>query len=167
MQRWLFLILLGAAGAYAVRRFAVEGIYLASDSMAPTLPVGRHIFVNKMAYDFSPPRRGDVIMFDSPIDPSRGLVKRVIGIPGDRIQIKKKHVFLNGMELEEPYVQHTRPDELLQGDDEPEIVVPKDELFVMGDNRDVSGDSRDWKDAEGHWAPFLPMDKVRGLVERP
>jgi signal peptidase I len=166
VRRWLFLIVLGAAGAYAVRRFVVEGIYVASESMAPTLPVGRHILVNKMAYDFSSPRRGDIVMFDSPVDPGRGLVKRVIALPGDHIEIRKKQVLLNGVALDEPYVQHTRPNELLQGDDEPDVVVPKDTLFVMGDNRDVSGDSRDWKDADGHWAPFLPMDKVRGLVQR-
>ena len=135
--------------------------------MAPTLPTGRHIMVNKMAYAFAAPRRGDIIMFDSPLDPDRGLVKRVIGISGDHIEIRKKKVILNGMELEEPYVQHTRPDELLQGDDEPEVVVPKDTVFVLGDNRDVSGDSRDWKDSEGRWIPFLPLDKVRGLVQRP
>ncbi len=166
MRRLLFLILLGAAGAYAVRRFAFEGIYLASDSMAPALPTGRHIMVNKMAFVFSKPRRGDIVMFDSPQDPARGLVKRVIAVEGDRIELRNKDVVVNGNVINEPYVQHTRPDEVLAGDTRAEVTVPSGKIFVMGDNRDVSGDSRDWKDAKGAWSPFLPLDLVRGLVQR-
>ena len=166
MRRLLFLILLGAAGAYAVRRFAFEGIYLASDSMAPALPTGRHIMVNKMAFVFSTPRRGDIVMFDSPQDPARGLVKRVIAVGGDRIELRNKEVWVNGELISEPYVQHTRPDEVLAGDTRAEMTVPRGTIFVMGDNRDVSGDSRDWKNAKGEWAPFLSLDLVRGLVQR-
>ncbi len=158
--------MLGAAGAYCVRTYAFEGIYLASNSMAPTLPEGRHIIVNKFSFAFSRPRRGDVVMFDLPAHPEKGLVKRVIAVGGDHIEIRRKAVILNGQELNEPYVQHTRPDEILVGDNIPDTEVPKDTLFVMGDNRDVSGDSRDWNDAQGRWTPFVPVTRVRGLVQR-
>lgn len=164
MRRWLFLIALGAAGAFGVRTFVFEGIYLASNSMAPTLPEGRHVMVNKMAYAFSSPRRGDVVMFESPRDPEKGLVKRVVAVGGDRIEIRKKDVYVNGEALHEPYVQHVRADEILLGDNIPEVVVPAGHVFVLGDNRDVSGDSRDWRNAEGKWTPFLPVEKIRGRV---
>lgn len=166
MGRWIFLILLGAAGAWGVRRFAFEGIYLASNSMAPTLPEGRHLMVNKMSFAFSKPRRGDIVMFDLASNPDKGLVKRVIAVAGDRIEIRRKAVVLNGQILNEPYVNHTRPDEILVGDNRPEVIVPAGHVYVLGDNRDVSGDSRDWKDENGEWAPFLPVSRIRGLVDR-
>ena len=167
MGRWLFLIALGAAGAFGIRHFVFEGIYLATDSMSPTLPQGRHIIVNKAAYLFSKPGRGDVILFDSPADPEKGLVKRVIAVEGDTVEIRRKRVILNGQELNEPYAQFVRPDEILVGDNRPAVQVPKGHVFVAGDNRDVSGDSRDWKAPTGEWAPFLPLSRVRGLVDRP
>ncbi len=166
MRRWLFLIALGAAGALVVRHFLFEGIYLASDSMAPTLATGVHVFADKFAYAFDTPRRGDVIVFDSPVDPEKGLVKRVIAVGGDTIEIRRKHVIVNGQELVEPYVQYVRPNEILVGDNFPPLVVPASSLFVMGDNRDVSGDSRDWKAPDGTHIPFIPISKVRGRVMR-
>ena len=166
MGRWLFLILLGSAGAYGVRRFAFEGIYLASNSMAPVLPEGRHIMVNKLAFAFSAPHRGDIVMFDLAASPSIGHVKRVIALGGDRLEIRKKEVLLNGVPLAERYVQHTRPDEILEGDNIPEVAVPAGHVFVMGDNRDVSGDSRDWTNPDGQWIPFLPISRIHGLVQR-
>ena len=164
MRRWLFLILLGAAGAFVVRHFLFEGIYLASDSMAPTLPTGRHIFANKFAYLTGGPRRGDVIMFDAPYDPEKGLVKRVVAVAGDTVEIRNKHVIVNGQELVEPYVQYLRPDDILVGDNHPQVTVPAGDVFVLGDNRDVSKDSRDWKNAAGEWSPFVPVSHIRGRV---
>jgi signal peptidase I len=166
LARLFFLILLGAAGAYGVRRFAFEGIYIASDSMSPALPEGRHIFVNKAALLISPPRRGDVVMFDLPGHPEKGLVKRVIGVAGDRLEIRHKQVFLNGQELAEPYVIHRRADEALEDDNMPEVTVPADCVFLMGDNRDQSKDSRDWKNEAGEWSPFVPLARLQGLVQR-
>jgi signal peptidase I len=164
MRRLVFLILIGVTGGLLVRHFAFEGIYLASNSMAPTLSEGAHVFVNKYAFLFRSPRRGEIIMFDSPIEVDKGLVKRVIAVAGDTVEIHNKRVSVNGSELVEPYVQFVRADALLLGDNLAPITVPADQLFVLGDNRDVSGDSRDWKAPDGHPIPFVPISTVHGLV---
>ncbi len=164
MKRFLFLLLLGASGAYLFRTYAYEGIYVASESMEPTLPKDVHVMVNKFSLLLKPPRRGEIVMFESPIDAKKGLVKRVIATAGDTIEIREKKVYLNGRKLDEPYVQFLNPDTIYMGDNVPPLVVPEGHLFVMGDNRDVSGDSRDWKNPDGTPAPFLPTSKIQGIV---
>jgi len=167
LKRLLFLIVIGVIGAYVFRTFAFEGIYLATDSMAPTLPKGTHVFVNKFAQYFQAVKRGDVVMFEIPQKPAKGLVKRVIAVSGDTIEIREKIVYLNGHRKTESYVQYLRADERLMGDDLPETVVPTGYVFVMGDNRDVSNDSRDWKDEKGNLTPFLPLSDIQGIILRP
>jgi signal peptidase I len=164
MGRWLFLIALGAAGAIMFRTFAYEGIYVASASMEPSYPVGRHVMVNKMESYFRRPKPGDVVMFDSPVDTSHGSIKRVIAVEGQTVEMRKKRVIVDGHTLHEPYVQYLKPDEVFIGDTFEPVTVPKGTVFLLGDNRDVSGDSRDWKDAGGNRIPFLPVDKIQGYV---
>jgi len=163
LKRLLFLILLGALGAFFVRTFVIEGIYLKTDSMAPTLREGRHIFVNKFAYVFKRPKRGDIIMFPDSQTEGKDLIKRVIAIEGDVLGIYKKQVILNGQPLKEKYIQHLRADTLLEGDTFDPILIPKNHVFVMGDNRDFSRDSRDWIYGKV-WKPFLPVKKIKGRV---
>ncbi len=164
MKRLFFLVALGVAGAYLFRMFCFEGIYVASESMEPTLPKDRHVMVNKMAFLFDSPHFGDIIMFDSPMNPAKGLIKRVIGVGGDTLEIRAKKVYRNGSLLDEPYTQFLKADTLLAGDDIKPFEVPKGTVFVMGDNRDVSGDSRDWRSPSGEPIPFLPVSKIKGLV---
>jgi len=103
-------------------------------------------------------------MFESLQEPEKGLVKRVIAVEGDTIELRDKKVVLNDKILEEPYVQLLNPHDIFKGDNSAPILIPKGYVFVMGDNRDVSNDSRDWKAPDGTWAPYVPLSVVKGLV---
>ncbi len=155
--------------ALIIRAYVVQAFKIPSGSMIPTLLVGDHLLVNKFIYGiklpfsdkrilvFRKPQRGDIIVFRYPEDPSRDFIKRVIAIEGDVVEEKNKVVYVNGRPLNEPYVQHTRS--RISNPFEPRdnfgpYIVPKDKLFVMGDNRDQSYDSRYWgyvdlKDVKG------------------
>ncbi len=144
----------------------VEAYKIPSESMAPTLLVGDSLLANKFLYGLTLPfsnrkifilaslHRGDIIVFRSPEDPRKDLIKRVIAVEGDSIEERNKQIFVNGKAADEPYVQHT--DNLLEDprDNFGPYVVPRGKLFAMGDNRDESNDSRffglvDVKDVEG------------------
>lgn len=128
---------------FASARVRVDGF-----SMVPTLQDGEFLFVNKLSYKFDDPQRGDIIVFHYPPDPYRqDLIKRVIGLPGDVVVINDKQVSVNGQILSEPYIAE---DPQYHG----EWVVPKDNLFVLGDNRNDSSDSHVWG--------LLPMNLVVG-----
>ncbi len=146
--------------ALLVRTFVVQAFKIPSGSMETTLLVGDHIFVNKFLYGyhvpytkgrvlrFSKPKREDIIVFVFPEDPDKDFIKRVIGIPGDTVEIRDKQVILNGKPLEEPYARYA-DGRMIDGfvrtrDNMPAVEVPPGEYFVMGDNRDRSYDSRFW-----------------------
>jgi signal peptidase I len=107
-------------------------------SMLPGLKNNQYVLVNKLAYLFHVPERGDVIVFHWPVDTNKDLIKRVIGVPGDVIVIDNKTVRVNGVLLNEPYISAPANP---AGNT---WVVPPNDYFVMGDNRQVSDDSRDW-----------------------
>ena len=114
-----------------------------SASMSPTLAVGDRLIVEKLSYDFHPPRRGDIVVFKAPPELIKqtikdDLIKRVIGIPGDVVAINHGNVYVNGNELSEPYLAE-RPDYGYGP-----VTVPSDQYFVLGDNRNHSYDSHDW-----------------------
>jgi signal peptidase I len=167
VKRWLFLFALGALGAWVLRSCLFEGIVIATGSMEPTLPVGFHAFVNRAVYRFHAPQRGDIVVFPSPVNPEKDMVKRVIAVEGDTIELKDKQVLVNEKPLEEPYVQHTRPNDRLVGDTLEARVVPRGHVFVLGDNRDESGDSRDWVDATGKHIYFIPVENLKGKLVGP
>ena len=113
-------------------RFRIEG-----PSMKPTLHEGQYLIISKIVYKLHPPQRGDIIVFHHPRDPARDLIKRIIGLPGEEVEIRNSRVYVNGVLLEEPYVTNWggRPSRHELG---------TDEYFVLGDNRPNSDDSRSW-----------------------
>jgi signal peptidase I len=170
-------VLLGLLGT----TFILQAFKIPSQSMEPTLLVGDHLLVNKFIFGgtgawyekflpYRPVHRGDIIVFKFPFDDHPHYVKRVIGLPGDRIRIVNQQVFINGDQLNEPYVVHDptqddsfadnfpprtedfsryglRPewgDDIMNHVQHAALIVPPDHYFVMGDNRDRSWDSRYW-----------------------
>ena len=141
--------------ALFIRAFVVQAFKIPSGSMEPTLLVGDHILVNKFIYGIkipyfqstlipiSDPDRGDIIVFIYPEDQSKDFIKRVIGLPGDRIQIQGKAIFVNGQPFDDKYGHYDEKAGNTNRSYGP-VVVPKDHYFVMGDNRDHSLDSRFW-----------------------
>ena len=113
------------------QNFKVDG-----PSMAPALVHGQYILINKVVYKFGDPEQGDVIVFHYPVDPNRDFVKRIIGVPGDRISINEGTVWVNGAALSEPYI--TAHDTSNMSERE----MGRKEYFVLGDNRPGSTDSR-------------------------
>jgi len=129
----LLLALILFIGINAVSaRIRVDG-----SSMEPTLHHGEFVIVNKLAYRLGTPHLGDVIVFRFPNDPGLDYIKRVIGVPGDRVEVSQGHVFVNGKMLDESYIA-AMPN--YSGN----WTVPVDALFVLGDNRNNSSDSRNW-----------------------
>jgi signal peptidase I len=156
--------------ALVVRTLVIQAFKIPSSSMEDTLLIGDHIFVNKFLYGyhipftkgrilrFSSPKREDIIVFVFPEDKSKDFIKRVIGVPGDTIEIRQKRVIVNGNPLEENYVRYADGDAIdgfaRSRDNLPPVKVPPGKLFVLGDNRDRSYDSRFWG--------FVDMDAVIG-----
>ena len=132
---------------FVVVQAAMESRVVDGLSMEPNLHAGQRVLVLKSAYWFSEPQRGDVVIFKSPADPDRTLIKRVIGQPGENLSISGGMVYIDGIPLDEPYTQgstHAYP--LTE--------IPVGNYFVMGDNRDRSTDSRSWG--------FLPRENIIG-----
>lgn len=165
MKRWIFLITLGVLSALLFRKYGFEGIYIASPSMETTLPVGTHYFVNKFIYFFRFPQRGEIVVFPSPVGEGIDLVKRIVGLPGETIEIREKKVFINGQPLLEPYAKYKRANEILVGDNLSPVQIPADSYFLMGDNRDESKDSATWKDPKtGNPILFIQRDRIKGKL---
>ncbi|MBI2186335.1 MAG: signal peptidase I [Acidobacteria bacterium] len=158
--------------ALFVRTFVVQAFKIPTGSMEKNLLIGDHLLVNKFAYaptatplerillPIDPIRRGDIVVFKYPEDPERDFIKRVIGLPGETIELKNKKVSIDGKPLDEAYVQFLiPPDEEGNGEFDVRVqygpvTVPEDHYFMMGDNRDNSQDSRYWG--------FLPRSYVKG-----
>lgn len=165
MKRILWLVFIAGLIAIVIRTFLFEGIYIASNSMLPTLQLNDHFFVDKITYNFKQPQKGEIIVFKSPVSNEKDLVKRIIAVSGDTVTIQNKDVFISGQKLEEPYIQHSRPDDILKGDKIVDLKVPKNCFFVLGDNRDESNDSRDWLDPKtNEHIYFIHKDFIKGKI---
>jgi signal peptidase I len=172
--------------AVFVITYVVQAFQIPSVSMENTLLIGDYLLVDKLCYGgsgsflvpYRPIRRGDIIVFHYPVNPSQHFVKRVIGVPGDRIHLVNKRVFVNGTPLPEPYVRYFKPERNFFRDDFPrldvldpginadwwvqmpklvedgQLIVPEGHYFAMGDNRDDSSDSRYWG--------FVPRENIVG-----
>lgn len=152
-------------GALIFRDLLLERIYIATPSMEPTLAVRSAWWVDKLTLRRRRPQRGEIVVLASPVTAEKDLVKRVIAIAADTVEIRDKIVYVNGREIPEPYVQHTRANEMLVGDNLGPLKVPPDHLFVLGDNRDESGDSRDWKNlSTGEHVYFVHRDLIKGKL---
>jgi len=146
--------------ALFIRTFVVQAFKIPSGSMLPTLLIGDHLLVNKFIYGIrvpfsgkvlvplKDPKSGDIIVFKFPKDRSIDYIKRVVGIPGDKIEVKNKKVYRNGKLAEDPFAHFTSttilPGSVSPKDNFGPITVPEGKYFVMGDNRDNSSDSRFW-----------------------
>ncbi|NLB34315.1 MAG: signal peptidase I [Elusimicrobia bacterium] len=153
--------------ALFIMTFFLQAFRIPSSSMEDTLLIGDHLLVKKFTFgyrnpfdwdkrylQFRIPKRGDIVIFNYPKDTSFDYIKRLIGEPGDEIEIVDKQVFINGEPLEEEYTKFTDPTiysnaiyhpyQYRNRDNFGPIIVPEGEYFMMGDNRDASSDSRDW-----------------------
>ena len=132
--------------ALILRTFVVQAFWIPSGSMVPTLLPGDRVLVAKFWYWFQEPKRGQIMVFKYPVDPQRDFVKRIVGLPGDVIEVRDGVVIVNGTSLSEPYVRNRDMFTLTESPVFPKIpfTVPKDSFFVMGDNRPNSQDSRFW-----------------------
>jgi len=174
--------------AVFVITYIVQAFQIPSVSMENTLLIGDYLLVDKLCYGsggvgdylvpYRPIRRGDIIVFHYPVNPAQHFVKRVVGIPGDRVHLVNKRVFVNGVALAEPYVRYFKPERNFFRDDFPrldvldpginadwwvqmpklvedgQLIVPEGHYFAMGDNRDDSSDSRYWG--------FVPRENIVG-----
>jgi signal peptidase I len=169
-------IVIAVVLALFIRTFVVQAFKIPTGSMENNLLIGDHLLVNKFVYAPGEPslgrmflpvgtiKRGDIIVFKYPEEPERDFIKRVIGLPGETVELKEKKVYINGQPIDEPYVHFLLPpssqsefSEHTTSDVREKygpVTVPERHFFVMGDNRDNSQDSRYWG--------FLPRDYVKG-----
>lgn len=172
-REYLESLLIAVVFALFARTFVFQAFKIPTGSMEPNLLVGDHLIVNKMVFAPAasgleralapdrPVERGDVVVFKFPQDPERDFIKRVIGLPGERLEWRRKTLYINGEPLAEPYVHLLEPPPPAGTPSTGElresygpVTVPAGQYFVMGDNRENSEDSRYWG--------FLPHGYIKG-----
>jgi signal peptidase I len=158
-----------------IRTWAFQAFKIPSGSMKPTLLIGDHLLVSKSAYGvklpfngrvlipLGQPKRGEIIVFRFPEDKDKDFIKRVIGLPGDVLEVRNKIVYINGLPLDDPWPHYSDrivlPPGIQPRDNFGPVTVPADSYFVMGDNRDQSYDSRFWFGGKGG---FVPKEDILG-----
>ncbi len=160
LREYVEAILLAIVIAFFIRTFVIQAYKIPSGSMKPTLLIGDHILVSKFNYGVKlpfirstlipvgSPKRGDVVVFIYPEDRSKDFIKRLVGLPGDAVEVRDKQILLNGQPWKETHGVHSDslviPGAVQPRDNFGPVKVPEGKLFVMGDNRDESYDSRFW-----------------------
>ncbi|MGD0681866.1 MAG: signal peptidase I [Terracidiphilus sp.] len=144
LRLWLRDLLISAAAAVLIIVFLYQPVRVEGTSMLPRLDDQDRLFINKFVYRFTAIERGDVVVFHYPRDPEKSYIKRVIALPGDRLRIDHGTVWLNGQPQSEPYI----PEEYRDSVSYPEIVIPANSYFMMGDHRCISSDSRSFGPVE-------------------
>ena len=141
---WLRDLFISAVVSVLIITFLYQPVRVEGTSMLPRLEDHDRLFINKFVYHVESIQRGDVVVFHYPRDPEKSYIKRVIGLPGDRIWIDHGAVWLNGKELNEGYV----PDRYRDTRSMADTVIPDDCYFMMGDHRSISSDSREFGPVE-------------------
>ena len=160
LREYIEAILLAILIAFFIRTFVIQAYKIPSGSMKPTLLIGDHILVSKSSYGIKlpfirstiipigEPKRGDIVVFIYPEDRSKDFIKRLIGVPGDTVEVRNKKILLNGLPFDDVHGVHSDsiiiPGSVQPRDNFGPVKVPEGSLFVMGDNRDESYDSRFW-----------------------
>lgn len=147
---WVILFAVAILIAMAINRFVIYKVSSPTGSMENTFLIGEKVETFRLAYLFSGPERGDIVVFEAPDTPSEDYIKRVIGLPGETIEGKDGVVYINGQPLKEDYLK-----EPMEGSFGP-FTIPEGHYFMMGDNRNDSLDARYWKNK------FVARNKIRG-----
>ncbi|AEV69634.1 signal peptidase I [Acetivibrio clariflavus] len=151
---WIKYILSALIISFLLTKFVILNAYIPTGSMEDTIMPGDRVFASRIHYFFTEPKRGDIIVFKYPDDESINYVKRVIGLPGEKVEIRNGEVYINDVKLDEPYIK-----EEMSKEDLGPYQVPEDSYFVMGDNRNNSNDSRRWLTTN-----YVHKSKILGKV---
>ena len=138
LRSWTRDLAVALGLALVIIIFLYQPVKVEGTSMAPLLSDQERIFINKFVYRFEPIERGDVVVFWYPLDRSKSFIKRVVGLPGETVELRTGRLYVDGKELMEPYV----PPSYLDGASYPPLTLAPESFFVMGDHRDSSNDSR-------------------------
>jgi signal peptidase I len=144
MRYWLRDLILSLLLAFIVIFFLYQPVQVEGTSMLPRLSNHERILVNKFTYRFEPIQRGDIVVFWFPLDPNKSYIKRVVGLPGERVSVADGQVLVNSSPLQEPYLSARTVDR----ETIPPVLVEPDHYYVLGDHRESSNDSRAWGTVE-------------------
>lgn len=152
IRDYVFLIILAFILAFLMNKFVYANAVVPTGSMMPIVQPDDRMIVNRLAYLFEEPKRGDIVMFAFPDDESENYLKRIIGLPGEKVEIKDGLIYINGSKtpLAEPYLNDPP-----NGDYGP-YNIPKDSYLMLGDNRDISKDARQWENT------YVKKEKIVG-----
>ena len=165
LVEWAVIIVIAVGFAFLVRGYAFQTFFIPSESMVPRLETDDRVLVNKFAYDLRDPTRGDVVVFRTPpnarISNMDDLVKRIVGMPGETIEGREGHIYINGKQLAEPYLPAT-----VQSTTFGPAKIPANSYYMLGDNRQFSNDSTHWGPANRDlfvgpvFVTIWPLDRI-------